>query len=217
MAKTLSVEQQKDVYQKLQDHLCVIFSAPCKRFAAYPFKWEEGECDISITAIIEHFGKAQQAALIASCNRMLGKKNSVCRGVGSMVQFLKACDLKRAEGGIQFEVKPQWTEGKLMDEIKSSVCAGLWDDIKTYSDFLIHCQIRFNIKPFGGTDISVVSFRAERGLPIFLMLWLLRQLDYSKVSEECGFGQVMVIGRNGLPGDGDDHNLHFSTGFIDWD
>ena len=222
-AKTLDVEQQKDVYQKLQNHFNVIFNAPCKYFAGYPFKWKDGECDVSITAIIEHFEEEQQDALIACCNKMLMKKG----GHGStspafIVSSLKASVLQRYEGGIQFEVNPstsftKWPQERIMEEIKISDHADYWKHVETYSDFINHCQIRYNIKPFGGTDVKEVQFHAYAGLPIFLMLWLLRQLDFERESNKCGFGKVIVIDRNGLPEDGDDHNLHFSSGLIKWE
>jgi hypothetical protein len=63
----------------------------------------------------------------------------------------------------------------------------------------------------------VVEFKAYDGLPIFLMLWLLRQLDVGKLGEKCGFGQVIIIDHNGLPHEGYDNNLHYSSGIIHWD
>lgn len=221
--KTLDVEQQVDIYQKLQNHFNVIFNAPCNHFPGYPFTWKDGERDVSITAIIEHFGKEQQDALINSCNKMLAKKGGHLNiGPSYIVSSLKASELQRVEGGIQFEAYPstsftKWPPERVMEEIRISDCADLWKHIKTYSDFINHCQIRYNISPFGGTDIKEVRFKAYAGLPIFLMLWLLRQLDFKRESDKCGFGKVIIVDSNGLPSDGHYHDLHFGSGIIKWE
>lgn len=219
----LHVVQQKDIYQKLQNHFNVIFNAPCKYFPGYPFTWKDGECDVSITAIIEHFGEEQQDALTTSCNKMLAKKGGhLNTGPDYVISSLKASKLQRVEGGIQFESNPsksftKWTAERLMEEIKIGECAYFWTHIDTYSDFVNHCQIRFNVENFGGTDVKKVEFHAYAGLPIFLMLWLLRQLDFEIESDKCGFGKVIIVDRNGLPSDEHCHALHFSSGLIKWE
>jgi hypothetical protein len=215
VAVALTAEQQRDTYKTLHSHLYLIFNAPSKNFVNYPFEWNDSECSVSITAIIEHFEETQQAALIKSCNSMLKKDFS--RAVPAfLLKFLKADVLQREEGGIQFEANASTTPELLMEEIKISECASLWGHVKTYDEFLQLCQVRYNNKPFGSSSVRVVTFSAYHGTPIFIMLWLLRQLDYPKMSEACGFGQVIVTARNGLPSDGDEHNLHYSSGLIDW-
>jgi hypothetical protein len=214
MALVLNTQQQKDVYKYLQNHFYVILNAPCKHFEGYPFKWNDGENNVSITAIIENFQSEQQTALIANCNKMLRNSYGRFSADVSITKMLSASNLQRDEGGVQFNAKAS-TE-HLMDQIKTCACADLWGHVKKYPDFLMHCQIRFDIQPFGGTDINVVKFIARAGVPIVVMLWLLRQLEFYKESEACGLGKVIVISRNGLPEDGDEHNLHFGSGFINW-
>jgi hypothetical protein len=225
-AATHSAEEQKDIYKKLQGHFHVILHGPCKLFPGYPFTCKGWAREISITAIIEHFGKKQRDALIASCNRMLERQGGhLNTGVSSIVSSLRASDLRRAEGGIQFEADPstsftQWAPERLMEELRTCRCAGLWTHVPAYSDFVGQCQIRYNITPFGESDVKEVRFIPYPGVPIFLMLWLLRQLDFKEPREECGFGHVVIVGVSGLPDweeEEEQHCLHFSSGVIKWD
>jgi hypothetical protein len=216
--QTLNSEQQMDVYQRLQDHLYVIFNAPCKPFESFPFKWKKEDLSVSITAIIEHFEENQQVSLIKSFNSILKMNMSgdYNRYV-DVLRHLKASALKRHEGGIQFEVNINSKAEYLMEALKVSYfrTSVLWSHIKSYEDFINHCQIRYEQNdPFGNTGARVVTFSAYHGTPIFLMLCLLRQLEHG--NEQCGFGQVIVIERNGLPNYGDDYNLHFCSGLIKW-
>jgi len=230
----LNVRQQKDTYQKLQDHFNVIFNAPCQLFDGYPFQMKDTEGGVTITAIIENFEKEQQDALIKNYNKMANRGKYVNEGrlftapalnnLGSamITEGLKASKLLRVEGGIQFEVKSEspfnhWSPERLMRHVKESECAKFWTHVETYPDFVRQCQIRYDIRPFGGTDVKIVTFEAYRCLPIFIMLWLLRQLECEERSSECGFGKVIIIDTNGLPGNEDDHHLHFSSGLIKWE
>lgn len=220
--ETLDVKKQKDVYKTLQSHFDVIFNAPCRYFPGYPFAWKDGEDRVYIKAIIEHFGDEQQKNLIASCNAMLAKKAGLNRiGTSRILLGLKASKLQRAEGGIQFEVPPpkqphyhRTPEENVMENLAICNCAQVWKHIKTYPDFTNRCQIRYDIRSFGDTDIKVVYFDAYHGLPIFIMLWLLRKLH---VPHDCDLGQVIVTDSNGLPGEDADYHLHFSSGIVNWD
>ncbi len=131
-----------------------------------------------------------------------------------MIKLLNGSNLQRDEGRISFDVKTcscQHIE-LLMEQIKPCDCADLLNHVNKYLEFRMHFQIGVDIQPFGGTDINVVKFKARAGVPIVIMLWLFRQLEFYMESDACGLGKVITIGRNGLPEDGDDHNLHFSSG-----
>ena len=221
--KALDLCQQEDVFRKLNDHMYVIFNAPCSKFPNYPFEWDSAEGNVSITAIIEHFGDEQQASLIRSFNTSLRSMRFNGGNYNPVSSFLKATVLKRQEGGIQFESNTKETPEHFMEHIKRSKCASLWNHVETYTDFLNNCQIRYRNDPFGESGVRMVRFIAYPGVPICLMLWLQRQLCYHKTSEACGFGQVIITHLNGLPSDSKSgaadasHNLHFSSGLITWD
>ncbi len=221
LPKALDPGQQDDIYRKLHDHMYVIFNAPCSKFPNFPFEWDRAEGNVSITAIIENFEEEQQANLIKSFNNSLRtlRFNGSC--IDSVSRYLKATILKRYEGGIQFEAGATGTPERIMEAIKISECASLWNHVMTYADFLNNCQIRYKNDPFGDSGVRIVRFVAYPGIPICLMLWLQRQLCFYKTSETCGFGQVIISHLNGLPSDSksdnNGHNLHFSCGLISWE
>jgi len=216
----LNHEQQGEIYEKLRDHFRVVMGAPCRSFPGYPFPVDWGKGGVFISAVIEHFEEEQQRALVAHFNRWFRHVESRC-GIfqGILPNLLKATDLKRVEGGVQFEANQTFGADGLMNELQlDSKCKDLWTHVRTYQDFLSSCQIRYYLnKPFGNTSARQVTFTAHPGTPIFLMLYLLRALDYDRTGAECGFGQVILIDRNGLPTDGEaEHILHFSSGLVDW-
>ena len=223
MPSALNPEQQVEVYHKLRDHFKVVMGGPCKEFPGYPFRADWGKGGVSITAVIEHFEEGEQTALVAHFNKWLKglEKGSPTKcGVfqGILPYMLRAEKLQRVEGGLQFGAKKAFGQ-RLMDELKlNSECKDLWVHIETYQDFLQSCQIRYTYnRPFGNTSARQVTFTAHQGTPIFLMLYLLRALDYDRTGAECGFGQVILTDRNGLPMDGDEELiLHFSSGLVDW-
>lgn len=214
---TLNPEQQKEVFRMLHSHMYVIFNAPATEFHNYPFQWDMGEGAVTITAIIEHFDKEQQAALIDCLNKALEGYRFSSADSASVSTFLKATMLERYEGGIQFVSNPLFPHINVMEKIKRSKCGHLWDHINTYEDFLELGKIKFQNDPFGSSGVSVVRFIAYSGTPLCVMLWLLRQLYCVEASDECGFGEVIITQRNGLPFDGDELNLHFNNGLIIWE
>lgn len=217
--KALNIEQQKHAYERIYDHLNVLLNAPCTRFPHYPFVWKEGECSVYVTAIVEHFEDEQQFALVTRLNKKL-KQMNLCSNVPNWAsEFLRARLLRRHDGGIQFKVKEEISETEFMEIVKGfdSDCANMWTHVKNFTDFLDHCQIRFHIKPFGETTAKLVTFKAYHGTPIILMMWILRQLECYQSRNACGFGQVIITLRNGLPDAGEDHSFHYKSGLINWD
>jgi hypothetical protein len=215
--RALNPVQQKQANQLIQEHLYIVFNGPCKRFPHYPFAWKESESSVYLTAIIEHFEEDQQHALAQRCNIKLKQMNFS----GSLPiwasECLKARTLRRHGGGIQFKLRSCLSEKDFTEIMREYDRANLWEHVKNLNDLIDHCQIRFHIKPFGQTTAKVVSFKAYSGVPIVLMMWVLRQLECNKSRDLCGFGQVIVIQRNGLPDAGDDHDLHYKSGMIYWE
>jgi hypothetical protein len=214
------------LYGKLRDHFDVVFHAPCRYFEGYPFAWTTGRNCVGISAVIEYFDKPQHEALLRNFNesfhppRQYGSFPAMC-GVSSEVPWihdLKATPLDRFEGGIQFEVNETLRDKDSFMTInfEESRFKCLYPSVKTYQDFLENCQIRFRRnEPFGRTSARYVTFEAYPGTPIIIMLWLLRLLDHTP--EACGFGEVKITDRHGLPTDEiNSHCLHFSSGLIRW-
>jgi hypothetical protein len=216
-AKTLNLEQQKQTHKLLKDHLHVVFNYPCKSFPGYPFAWKEGESKVYFTAIIEHFEEAQEYALAERCNRKLRKMNFNDSHQIWALECMTAKYMRRNGGGIQFKARSSLYDKDIHDIIKEVDHANLWGHVKSVRDVLDHCQIRFHVEAFGATDAKVVSFKAYDGVPIVLMMWLLRQLECRTPRDPYGFGQVIIVHRNGLPDAGDDHDLHFKSGLIFWE
>ena len=198
-AKAHAVEEREDIYSKLKSHFTLIGSAPCYNFAGYPFHFrndiQESSYKVSITAVIEHFGEEQQQALVKRFQQFLKRPTSPGIFQPELCMMLKASTLQRMEGGIQFEAKDAVKPERLMEEIKViSEHRDLWKEVVTYEDFQNLCQIRYRTnKPFGDTTARFVRFGAKEGTPIFLMIYLLMQLDSQKGREACGFGQVSQL------------------------
>lgn len=217
-SKALNPEKQKQVYQMIQNHLGIIFNAPCTKFHDYPFTWKENENSVSITAIIEHFEEEQQQALVDRCNMKLRRSNFSISRIIWASECLKARSLRRHGGGIQFKLRSDVSDQAFMEILKESDKADLWGHVKSLTDFVDTCQIRFHVKPFGETYAKVVSFKAYHGVPIVIMMWLLRQLEGNISNDHYGFGQVIVMQRNGLPDAGsNDYKLHYGSGLIRWE
>jgi hypothetical protein len=104
-------KEREDVYAKLKSHFTLIGSAPCSYFPGYPFKFKDGaERIVSVSAVIEHFEKEQQAALVKSFKRFFKRANESTRFKCGIFQpalcwMLKASPLLlcSSKGGIQFE------------------------------------------------------------------------------------------------------------------
>ena len=216
--QTLTAKEQKEIYQKLRQHISVVVNAPCAKFDNFPFKWKEGKKAVSFTAIVEWFAIVQQDDLVKKCNFML-KRLKFNFNTGSHFSNLKATKVDEfTRYVIRFEAKAN--PDLLMADIKGSSLAHLWSHIQTYDDFTKHCQITYTVSPFGNTeDVSIVEFKAGTAVPMFLMLWFYGELtqDADIIHEAEGFGTVMINERNGLPEDnGDDYHLHFTSGMLDY-
>lgn len=211
---TLSPEEQKKVYHQLEDHFQVVMGAPCNSFPGYPFpvNWDKGA--VKITAVIENFEEDQKKALVACFNDWFKS-----RGWGifqaKLKDMLKAAPLVNcAQQGIQFKAGKRTNPNELMQEITEfSPCKDLWEHVGNYQQFLETCRINyFNNSPFGYTTARRVTFSADHGVPLCLMLYLLHALE----NQMCGFGQVVVVDCNGLPRGSTATCLHYASGLVHW-
>ncbi len=203
MPSALTVTQQKEYAIKMQEHLTVLMNAPCSYFEGYPYPADgpsgSGKFNgVYIQAVIEHFNPSVQNKLMERLNQMLFAGNNVA----SRFHFkMKAVPLERCEGGFQFMAKDELTEEHFMaDCLQINPVNNLWAKNDTYGAFFNQCQIRFSEnKQFGNTTARVVKFEAYEALPLYIMIWLLRELYLRESPTRQLMGEVEVIETNGLP------------------
>jgi hypothetical protein len=208
----LTPEQQKEYADKMIRHLEVVMNAPCTSFEGYPFS-NNGN-SVQIKAVIECFNDNVKNKLMERLNYMLKHGNFV----DSRFHYkLKATKLMRHEGGYQFEAKEEDEEQYLIgDCLRNSPVSNLWTKYQTYNDFTNDCQIRFSRdEPFGNTTARVVTFCAYEAVPLYIMLWLYRELLwFGSPTRQC-MGRVEIIETDGLP-DGEDW-ICWHSSLITWD
>jgi hypothetical protein len=203
MPIALTVTQQKEYAIKMQEHLAVLMNAPCCYFEGYPYPADgpsgSGHFNgVYIQAVIENFNASVQNKLMERLNHMLCAGNNV----DSRFHFkMKAVPLQRCEGGFQFLAQDGLAEEHFMaDCLRISPVKNLWAKYDTYEAFLNQCQIRFSKnKQFGNTTARVVRFEAYEALPLYIMIWLLRELDWCESPTRQLMGEVEVMETNGLP------------------
>ena len=207
MPIALTVTQQKEYAIKMQEHLTVLMNAPCSYFEGYPYP-DDGPSGsgnfngVYIQAVIEHFNPSVQNILMERLNHMLCAGNNV----DSQFHFkMKAVPLQRWEGGFQFLAKDGLAEEHFMaDCLQISPVKNLWAKYDTYEAFSNQCQIRFSMnKQFGNTTVRVVRFEAYEALPLYIMIWLLRELYWRESPTRQLMGEVEVMETNGLPSEYD--------------
>jgi hypothetical protein len=203
MPIALTVTEQKEYAVKLQEHLTVVMNAPCAYFDGYPFLAEaKGDQQyfngVYIQAVIERFDEDVQNKLMTRLNHMLHAGNNV----DSNFHFkMQAIPLNRVEGGFQLIADDGLAEEHFMaDCLGMSPVSNLWAKYETYDAFANQCQIRFSQnKQFGSTTARVVRFKAYEALPLYVMLWLVRELEWCESPTRQWMGEVQVIETNGLP------------------
>ena len=213
--ESVNVEEQGVLARRLTAYMHMLLFAPCKPFNNFPFKvGPNASADVSVQAIVECFGKAQKLALRQALDQFL--LNPIWCGQLNWAAFsyhLEPVELKRAEGGIQLQVRvgDSFTEDDIMLFLKGrSGCPQLWDHIETYADFLLHAQIRFaSDAPFGDTSARIVRFEADSGVPLFVMVRLLHLLENPLWTERVGLGAVLIRECHGLPESKYDNGAYF--------
>jgi hypothetical protein len=203
MPTALTIVQQKEYALKMREHLEVVMNAPCDYFEGYPFLADEtgGPTQFNgvyIEAVIERFDEAVKAKLMERLNYMLCVGNNV----NSSFHFkMRAVPLNRVEGGFQLIAEDSLPEESFMACcLRMSPVSNLWAKYETYEVFSNQCQIRFSQnKPFGSTTSRVVTFRAYAALPLYVMLWLLRELEWCQSPTRQWMGDVKVTETGGLP------------------
>jgi hypothetical protein len=197
MAKPMSRKRFRTLSSELDAHIQWLNVASCREDIGSPFGDEGG---VSITAIIENFGEAQQKALNTWLN------TNTRKGWGSMSK-LQATPLDWVGGGgIQFT-----TSGNKRDFIinlgpEYAECNCLdfnyhLDDIDpTFGSFFRACTIQFQTnEPFGKSTARRVYFGAGSTLPLFFMIEIKMMLESGKLCQELGLGEVAILGCCGLP------------------
>lgn len=232
MPAALTLAEQKEYAVKMQEHLAVVMNAPCAYFEGHPFLTAAANKDgggVYIKAVIERFVydkyHADEAAAAAATDvqDILVERFNHLFQMGTNVSShfhykLKATKLKRCEGGFQFEAKKE-PEFFIRDCLRASPVSGLWakyaGSSSSYKAFTDDCQIRFTQnQPFGNTSARIITFSARGGVPLYIMLWLFRELSWPQSPSRQWMGHVEVIETNGLP-DGQDWLCWYSS-LITW-
>ena len=152
----LSRRRYRKLAKQIEEHHRWVNAASCKPGIGSPYS-NRGDIDcVSITAIIEHFGPEQQAALVKYVN-----ENHLQEADSWLMNRLQAEPLDRAERGIQFTYNNPQENQFFVDDLKAAAWRGeclsisdyLGDTTKyNFENFFNQCQIRFaHDEPFGNT------------------------------------------------------------------
>ena len=213
-ATALTPEEQKEYTARLQDHVYIIYNAPCWKFDGYPsFPWNNEDGTVYIRAVVERFDLNERTALTAKFNSMIKKSKEYQAMQPNITSQLFATSIDGAAGGIRFSTL---IGEEFMDNVLGCMeRPDLWDRFETHDDFADNCKIIFSEnRHFGDSTVKIVKFTAHAAVPLYAMLWFHRELTTRDSEIRKLLGEVTIFDTNGLPCI--DDWITLDSGLIKW-